>query len=212
MDLQESQKIIKALAESSRISILNALLEKPHCVEELAERLKLAVSTVSFHMKKLEIAQLVDRHKDQYYAVYSANLGIMEMTLGELICVNDPKILEQTKRLDKYRIGVIRAFIKQGRLTHLPVQKKKRMIILEEILSHFKAEKKYTEKEVNEIIQKIYSDFCTIRREFICEKMMARDQQIYWIISEGKHEMKNQQMKIKTTKEELKKRIQTQSS
>ncbi|MGK3962785.1 ArsR family transcriptional regulator [Sorangium sp. So ce118] len=33
---------------------MNALLERPHCAEELAERLGRAPSTVSFHLRKLD--------------------------------------------------------------------------------------------------------------------------------------------------------------
>lgn len=181
MELQKSHLLIKALADSSRIMLMNSLIKEPQCVEELAKRMKLAVSTVSFHLKKLEMAQLVRKEKDQYYMMYFANLDFLEMTLGELIRVDGINENEQDERLRKYRNGVLKAFFRNGRITHLPVQKKKRRIVLEEILSRFSVGRRYSEKDVNEIISKVYEDYCTVRREFIYEKMMRRENQYYWI-------------------------------
>ncbi len=72
------------------------------------------------------------------------------------------------------RQKVLANFIKNGRLTHLPVQRKKRIYILEHFLEQFDSGRTYDEAEVNAVIEKIYEDFCTVRREFIAEKMMTR--------------------------------------
>ena len=50
---------------------LSALREKDMYVELLAERLQLSAPTVSFHMKKLQAAGLVDARREQYYTMYS---------------------------------------------------------------------------------------------------------------------------------------------
>jgi len=72
------------------------------------------------------------------------------------------------------RQKVIDSFIKYGRLVQLPAQRKKRVYILEFFLQKFDPNRIYTEAEVNVIIQRYYDDFCTIRREFIINKMMTR--------------------------------------
>ncbi len=77
------------------------------------------------------------------------------------------------------REKVLTAYMKNGRLTHLPAQRKKRVYILEFFLEQFDASRTYTEAEVNAVIQKHFEDFCTVRREFICEKMMTRKASIY---------------------------------
>ncbi len=70
--------------------------------------------------------------------------------------------------------AVVRHFVRQGRLTALPAQRKKRRYLLEHILQKFELNRVYTEKEVNGIIGELYEDFCTVRREFIMFKMMTR--------------------------------------
>ena len=51
--------------------------------------------------------------------------------------------------------------------------------MLAEILKQFDFDRKYGEKEVNEIILRYHEDFCTIRREMIAFGMMTRDHEIY---------------------------------
>jgi len=72
------------------------------------------------------------------------------------------------------RQKVLTSFFKNGRLTHLPAQRKKRIYILEFFLEQFESGRTYDEAEVNAVIEKVYEDFCTVRREFIAEKMMTR--------------------------------------
>ncbi len=72
------------------------------------------------------------------------------------------------------RQKVINNFIKRGRLVQMPAQRKKRVYILEFFLEKFDANRTYDESEVNETIRQYYDDFCTVRREFIMEKMMTR--------------------------------------
>ena len=71
-------------------------------------------------------------------------------------------------------VNVINNFIKNGRVVSLPAQRKKRRYVLEHILKEFKTDQVYSESNLNQIIQKYYNDFCTIRREFIIEGMMSR--------------------------------------
>jgi hypothetical protein len=75
----------------------------------------------------------------------------------------------------------LNTFFKKNKLIKLPVQKKKKLIILEEFLKKIKSDKKYTETEINEIILQHYDDYCIVRRLMIEEGMMKRKNQIYWL-------------------------------
>ena len=72
------------------------------------------------------------------------------------------------------RTKVERTFFKNGRLVEIPAQRKKRTYILERLLAEFDPQKVYPEAEVNEILRRFHDDVCTLRREFIMEKMMVR--------------------------------------
>jgi hypothetical protein len=181
MEIAQSIEIMKSLADSSRLRVLNSLMENSQYVEELASRLNLAVSTVSFHLKKLEKAGLIYKTKEQYYITYHVCDNILNQPLINFTkCENLDKFIED-ERIEKYRQKVLNTFFKKNKLIKLPVQKKKKLIILEEFLKKIKSDKKYTETEINEIILQHYDDYCIVRRLMIEEGMMKRKNQIYWL-------------------------------
>ena len=174
MTLKETTGILKALGDNSRLMIVNALINSPRCVEELAGILGCAVSTASFHLKKLESAGIVQKTKDQYYTVYSVNDDILGMTIRDIAAaVNDGSGQNDTG-LEKYRCKIISVFFSDGKLHRLPVQKKKRRIVLEHFICRFDEGRTYNETEVNAIITPMFDDYCTIRRELVDEGLMAR--------------------------------------
>jgi predicted transcriptional regulator len=181
MDISKSIEIMKSLSDPSRLQVLNSLMDKSHYVEELAHRLNLAPSTVSFHLRKLESAGLVTQEKEQYYIIYRVNKELFNLSLRELTCFDNIEKYLQDERIKKYRDKILKTFFKKEKLIKLPVQRKKRLIILEEYIKKFKAGKKYEEEKVNEIIQQSFDDYCTIRRLLIEEGMMRREKQIYWL-------------------------------
>lgn len=169
--------LFKTLGDEARLSIIRGLSEKDLYAEVLAERLSLSPATVTFHLKKLEKVGLVTSRKEQYYKVFSLRRDMLNHHLLELI---QSVSHEKEDRLeDKYRQKVIKSFFKNGQLKDIPVQRKKRRIILEHLVSEFEEDRKYGESEVNEVIERYHPDFCTIRREFIAEKLMTRSQGQY---------------------------------
>jgi len=175
---EDSILIFKCLADKSRLRIINNLLREPMYVELLAERLDLTPSTVSFHLKKLESCNLVTHKKEQYYVMYTVNREVLGETLLSMVRT-EKKDIDEEMRQREYRDKILNTFIKNGKLVQIPVQRKKRRVILEEILKSFEHNREYKEREVNIIIADFHDDFCTLRREMIMEKMFTRDKGIY---------------------------------
>ena len=176
--------ILKALADDTRLRIVRALQEKDMYVELLAERLALSAPTVSFHLKKLTAAGLVDARREQYYTIYSLRREIFNTTLSALLDdVSSP--VSEALREEQYRRKVIRSFMPDGRCETLPAQVKKRMIIYHEIYSRFDPSRTYTEREVNAIIAEVHDDFCTVRRAFVGMGWMQREKGVYTVHPEA---------------------------
>lgn len=69
---------------------------------------------------------------------------------------------------DDDREKTIKAYMTEnGAITQFPAKEKKKIIILREIIKNFKPNYEYNEYEVNKILERIYSDFPTIRRALI---------------------------------------------
>ena len=179
MQIEESIGIFKILSDKSRLLIVKSLLEKPQYLEELAERLDLAVSTVSFHLKKLENAKIVHKDRQQYYTIFFVKTDIFEKKLKEFLQFELDQEAEQIERIKRYKNQVLRSFIKNGKIVQIPSQKQKRWIVFEQILKNFDFDKTYSESDVNEIIKTYHEDYCLIRRTFIEERVMKRENDIY---------------------------------
>jgi hypothetical protein len=180
MKTDQSIAIMKALADQSRLAIVNSLLEHPQYVEEIAERHALAPSTVSFHLRKLEQAGLVSSRKEQYYVVFQANEAIFDTTLREIVSAPQAGKELQDRRMEEYRRKVLDSFCSHGRLERLPAQQKKRLIVLEQFALRFEPERRYSEQEVTGLIMPLFDDYCTIRRLLVDEGLIRRDGAAYW--------------------------------
>ena len=173
--MKEKLELLKLLADETRLEILNILLKEDSYVEKIACELSLTPATICYHLKKMESAGVVNCSRSQFYIIYSLNREIFNKPLYELIKKEEQVVDTE----EKYKKEVISHFFKYGRLTQIPTQRKKREIVLAEILKQFDFDREYDEKEVNEIILRYHEDFCTIRREIIAFGMMTRDHEIY---------------------------------
>ena len=173
--MKEKLELLKLLADETRLEILNILLKEDSYVEKIACELSLTPATICYHLKKMESSGVVNCSRSQFYIIYSLNREIFDKPLFELI-KKDEEIVDTE---EKYKKEVISNFFKYGRLTQIPTQRKKREIVLAQILEQFDFNREYPEKEVNEIILRYHEDFCTIRREMIAFGMMTRDHEIY---------------------------------
>lgn len=177
-NLAQRAQLFKALGHPARLLILNLIRTKPRHGQELAAILNLKPATISHHLAKLTEVGLLRSRKDQYYQIYTLADGHLHKTLAEMVRLPQPGLGDAVAP-DAYRDKVLKTFIKQGRLTHLPAQLKKRQIILEEIVKEFEPDRLYPEKEVNQILLDYHEDVATLRREMIMNKLMTRDKGIY---------------------------------
>lgn len=184
--MTESQAVLlfKCLADGTRLQLVKALADGPKYVELLAEVLDRTPSTISFHLKKLEEAGLVTMHKEQYYAVATLNLQMLDQRLLHIICPAGETLDVQAQREKLYREKVLQNLFEYGKLKTIPVQRKKRRIVLEKLAESFEPGRVYAEKEVNLIIAEFHDDFCTLRREMIAEGIMERESGQYWLKEE----------------------------
>ena len=182
-NLEARAQLFKALGHPTRLLILNLVYIKPRHGEELAAILRLKPATISHHLSKLTDVGLLRSKKDQYYQTYSLVGDVLEKTLGQVVRLPQPGLTAEVKE-DAYRDKVLRTFFKRGRLTNIPAQLKKRIIVLEKIVQEFEPEREYPEREVNGILLDFHEDVATLRRGLISQGLMERDKGIYRRVSE----------------------------
>ena len=67
-----------------------------------------------------------------------------------------------------------------GRLTAIPVQRKKRLAVLHWLVEDFQPGRLYAEAEVNRVIARRNPDFASLRRFLVDEELMQRRRSVYW--------------------------------
>jgi ArsR family transcriptional regulator len=178
-NLEARAQLFKALGHPVRLLILNLVRDKPRHGEELAAILKLKPATISHHLSKLTEAGLLSAHKDQYYQIYSLVEDKLDLMIGEVVGLPQPGMQAEVAE-DAFQQKVLRTFFVHGRLKQWPAQRKKQQIVLEKIAEEFEPERRYSEREVNQVLIEINEDVATLRRALIDHKYMRREQGIYW--------------------------------
>jgi hypothetical protein len=81
---------------------------------------------------------------------------------------------------DAWERKVLKDFFEGTRLKEIPASRKKRSVIIKWLANQFEPGVRYTEAQVNEIIERHHPDTAWLRRELIGEKYLQRDQGVYW--------------------------------
>ena len=76
--------------------------------------------------------------------------------------------------------AVIRAFMRDGRITAMPAKRAKRLVLLDHVARQFEIGVHYTELEINAVLREVYDDYVTLRRYLIDEGFLDRDHGEYW--------------------------------
>jgi biotin operon repressor len=177
-NLAQRAELFKALGHPARLLILNLVQAQPRHGEELAAILGLTPATVSHHLAKLTAVGLLQAQKEQYYQVYSPAGTLLNKTLQEMVRLPQPGLTRNVAE-DAFRDKVLRTFFKHGRLTQIPAQQKKRLVVLERLAEEFEPGRPYPEREVNLILLDFHEDVATLRREMIGNGLMIRDKGVY---------------------------------
>jgi len=145
----------------------------------IAKEMGIAESTVRNHRFKL-------REKQKQAKLFLAMMQSMEEKMNRTIGMSDQGAIEEihaTARMvdarfiatDQEREKTIKTYMDdQGGLKQFPAKEKKKIILLREIMKRFQKGRQYQEREVNEILKAIFSDYPTIRRALIEYGFMER--------------------------------------
>lgn len=183
---EELVTFFKALADPNRLKIVGLLAEKAYSVEELAALLKLKPPTISHHLSKLMDAGLVSSRSESYYNVYQLDQSVLEARTRSMFSQKELSSVVAGVDADAYDKRVIKDYTRRdGSLKTLPAQRKKLEAVLRYVVKAFDVGKRYSEKQVNEILARYHDDTATLRRELVGYGLMQREGGAgeYWKVS-----------------------------
>ncbi len=166
----------KALGDVNRLKIVMLLAAGSLSGGEIAEKLGLTAATVTHHMNVLRNVMLVKGVREKntiYFHLMEKELHFKSQSILRRV--------EQVKRTtDGERGKVVQNFFdRSGRLKTIPSQRKKMLYVFEHLLEGLEIGRSYTEREIDEYIRQFHEDHCTIRREFVINHYMYRENGVY---------------------------------
>jgi DNA-binding transcriptional ArsR family regulator len=178
-DFQLLLAFFRVLGNESRLKIVGVLAQGETSVSDLAALVGLREPTVSHHLAKLSEVGLVCRRVDgntHYYALATERL---EELSKKVYSSEGMQAIASPVDASTYERKVLHAFTDGEKLLQIPATRKKRRVILEWLLADFEPGCDYPEKEVNERLLRHHWDSATLRREFVMNGLMTREQGVY---------------------------------
>lgn len=171
-------EFFKALADANRLKIVGLLAQRPYAVEELAQALELGVSTTSHHLSYLAHVGLVSARAKGHYSIYSLEMEALKDMARKLLQTENLTRLSTPAAADGsvFDRKVLATFVNaEGQITAFPAQEKKYQVLLRYVLQAFEPGKRYSEKQVNEILLRFNEDTASLRRGMIEYHLMERE-------------------------------------
>jgi DNA-binding transcriptional ArsR family regulator len=179
-------RLFKGLADPTRLRMVAAMVDRPRCGQDLAAEVGVSPATVSHHLRVLADAGLVTETRQPPYAFYQLDLAGLQEAVKAVSTPKRVRALATAAPVDDDTRDVLRAFFDGPRLRALPAQRRKKDLVLEELLRRLPRRREYREPELNRFIEAVHPDFCTIRREWIMGGYMTREAGVYRLAPRGK--------------------------
>ena len=182
-DLNTLLRFFKALANENRLRMVGILVERECGVEELATLLDLRAPTVSHHLAKLKELGVVKMRREKNDHLYRLDLdGLNQLSKQVFASFESGQVatLVDDVAYEAWEKKVLDVFVEGERIQAMPTGYKKRLVVLKWMADHFEQDRRYTEREVNEIIERHHGDYCLLRREMVDVGLMDRENGIYW--------------------------------
>lgn len=184
----EVMRVASALGDDVRLQILEMLAAfGPMRSQEMIEKLSVSQPTVSRQLKQLKNTQFISERRDgdasKIFELNPNRLGEVMFMLESLLSKANARMVLNDVRLDQP--AELRKFLNDvGQIHRYPNKLNLQKLVIQYLSPKFDAEKKYSEKEVNELLNQwhTYKDPARLRRDLVDYGYLQRtaDGSEYW--------------------------------
>ena len=171
--VDEAFGALAALADEQRLLVVSALLLGARTTDEVVARSEMPKRRALEALTRLESAGLVVHEKGSW--------SFDVARLKEIARAARPRDgPDDVGDVDARSAAVLRTFLRGGRLTQIPMQHSKRLVVLDHICRIFDIGVRYPEKEVNVMLRVFHPDHAALRRYLVEDGFLAREHNVYW--------------------------------
>lgn len=167
--------VLAAIADERRLRVLAAVVLGASDEGAVAERAGLPAGVVTAAVRRLEDLGVVTDGPGGLSVDRAALLAVAQ-SASRLQRSTDPEDLGASPE----QAAVLRGYLADGRLTHLPAQRSKRLVVLSWIAERFEPGRTYPEPELRFELQKLFRDDATLRRALVDDGLLERRSGLYW--------------------------------
>ena len=172
--------LLRLLLDPDRLAVAGALASREMTTKEVVDATGRSQRVVLTAIGDLRAAGLVAVGGEDY-AIDTAALRDAARAAADLDVPMDP-IIGYGMTADEQ--AILRRFFSGRTLTEIPANRAKRQVLLQRLALEFDVGRRYTEREVNEILFAFHPDWSTLRRYLVDEGFLDRehvdDQNWYW--------------------------------
>jgi hypothetical protein len=179
MQLNRLVEFHKTMGDATRLRILSLLSSGPLHGQAIAGKLGLTAPTITHHLKKLRDVNVVFERRDKNTIYFHLNHSVVRQHSEAIKQLIEGKESAVDGQMEEKQKIIANFFSKDGKLKNIPAQRKKKLMVFEHLIKGLDNGRKYEEKELNQYIQQFHEDYATIRREFIINQYMYRENGIY---------------------------------
>ena len=160
------------LADEDRRRVFAALVLGAQTLPELAERTGLTPPAVWRALRRLSREDVVAVEDDRW--------SVQGEVIAQRARAAAPPPEDVGEDLPPREAGVLRAFLRDGRIERLPAARNKRLVVLDHVSRAFELGIRYPEREVNTVLRAFHADHAMLRRNLVDEGYLSRDAGVYW--------------------------------
>src|SRR5262245_47472431 len=144
MEVTQLVEVFKGLADPTRLRLAAAMIDRPRCGQDLAVEVGVSAATVSHHLKVLGKAGLLRETRQPPYVFYQLDVEALSQAVRAAVPAR-MRELATAPPVDDPTRAVLRTFFDGPRVVALPVQRRKKDLVLEEMLRRIPRRREYTE-------------------------------------------------------------------
>ncbi len=170
------EALVGLLAEESRLKVVGAIVLGASTDQEIAAATRLDPKTVRKALDRLVRGGLVETTAEGRPRVAVERFKDAAQSAAAARPQPRPEDLGATAD----QAGVLRNYLVDGKFSHIPSQRTKRLVVLDFLAGQFEPGRIYPEEQVNYMLGRFHPDYAALRRYLVEEQLVERRDGFYW--------------------------------
>lgn len=170
------EALVGLLAEDSRLKVLSAVALGAAGESEIVAATGLEPKTVRKALDRLIRGGIVEATAQAQLRVVIERFKEAAQRAAAARPQSRPEDLGATAD----QAGVLRNYLVDGKLTHIPANRSKRLVVLDFLAGQFDPGRTYPEEQVNYTLGRFHADYAALRRYLVEEELLERRDGFYW--------------------------------